>query len=165
MKRAETVNIGRYVIPGEKGSLQEGERYLNFLWYTNETAGTIDEIMTDNDGHHHHFIVPAGKVRLELWKKVLDRAYLLSKQHRKVMNKIQAPFIQSITAPRAAFAGGKILLLGDSVSLYRPHTASSTNQVAFNCLMLEKLILNKVDIEEWNGQLVEFANIHWARSV
>ncbi|KAK3326760.1 hypothetical protein B0H66DRAFT_168507 [Apodospora peruviana] len=56
-----------YAVPGEYGSLKPDERYLNFLWYTNESGETVNEIMKDGvTGHRHHYIVPSGRVRQDI---------------------------------------------------------------------------------------------------
>lgn len=141
---------------------------MNFLWYTNETPQSLDDIMLDKDGHRHRYIVPSGKVREEVWQKFRDRQSLLAAPHREVLLKIQQPFIQSITdfvSPRAAFEGGRILLVGDALSLYRPHTASSTNQAAFHCLMLERLVKGEIDAARWEREVLEFGNLHCLRSI
>ncbi|KAH7371734.1 hypothetical protein BKA66DRAFT_572703 [Pyrenochaeta sp. MPI-SDFR-AT-0127] len=157
-----------YIIPGETGSLEPGKRFLNFLWYTNETKESMDELMRDKNEHRHQYIVPAAHVRSEIWDKVLAKDHLLAPPHREVIRKIKRPFVQSITdfvSPRAVFEDGKILLVGDALSLYRPHTASSTNQAAFNCLAMERLIKGDIDAKEWEAEVLDFANLHCARSV
>ncbi|KAF1949569.1 FAD/NAD(P)-binding domain-containing protein [Byssothecium circinans] len=138
-----------YMIPGPNGSLDSGNRLVNFLWYTNEDVTSHNHIMTDKDGR-------------------LQRGHLLSGPHREVLNAISRPFIQSITdfvAPRAVLHGGKVLLVGDALALYRPHTASSTNQVGYQCLALEKYLRGHSTIEEWENDVLQFAHLHHARSV
>lgn len=124
--------------------------------------------MRDKNGHRHQYIVPAAQVRPDIWDQVLAKDHLLAPPHREVLQKIKRPFVQSITdftSPRAAFEDGKILLVGDALSLYRPHTASSTNQAAFNCLAMERLFRGEIDVNEWEREVLDFANLHCARSV
>ncbi|CAJ2509991.1 Uu.00g058910.m01.CDS01 [Anthostomella pinea] len=88
-----------YTIPGSKGALAPGERLLNFLWYTNETPQDLELIMTGIDGYRHHNIVPAGRVRPDVWNARLDRAKALplATEFLEVIMKIRQPFIQRIT--------------------------------------------------------------------
>lgn len=124
--------------------------------------------MTDKDGRRRQFIVPAGAVRSSAWESLLQRAHLLSEPHREVLRSIKRPFIQSITdfvAPGAVLYGGKVLLVGDALSLFRPHTASSTNQVGYQCLALERYLQGDLTIDEWEIDVLKFAHLHHARSV
>ena len=100
--------------------MSSGDRFMNFLWYTNETTERLKDIMTDADGHRHRYIVPAGKVKRGIWKALQVRgAQTLSKPHLEVFKSIDAPFIQAISdfvAQKAAFEDGRVLLVGDAVS-------------------------------------------------
>lgn len=142
---------------------------LNFLWYLNETSESLEDTMTDCDGHRHQYIVPAGRVRSEVWEKVLQRGRQnLNSNHLEVLESIEAPFIQSITdfvSYKAAFEKGRVLMVGDALSLFRPHTASSTNQAAFDCLCMERLLNSELNIEQWEKEVLQFARLHWLRSI
>lgn len=61
-----------YNIPGKSGSIEHGDRVLNFCRYTNAPVSFLVDIMTDVDGRHHTKLTP-GKVRPEVWEK--QRAY------------------------------------------------------------------------------------------
>jgi hypothetical protein len=85
-----------------------------------------------------------------------------------VINKIKRPFVQVITdfaSPKALLGEEKIMLVGDSLSLYRPHTASSANQAAFSCLALERYLKGEITSEQWEEQVLHFSRLHWLRSV
>ncbi|KAI2638718.1 FAD/NAD(P)-binding domain-containing protein [Hypomontagnella submonticulosa] len=160
-----------YTIPGKNGSLKPGERYINFLWYTNHTPDELDEIMIDGvDGHRHHNIVPSGRVREDIWKERIEEAKRipLGAPFLDVITKIKQPFIQVITdfySPRASFEDGKVLLIGDALSLFRPHTAFSGTQAAFHSLMVEDLIAGKMSLEKWEDKVLRFSYLHWLQSV
>ncbi len=54
------------------------------------------------------------------------------------------PFIQAISdvnSLKNSFFDGKLLLIDDTVAGFRPHTAASARQVAFDALMLHGLVL------------------------
>lgn len=143
-----------YTIPGANGSLEPGNRLLNFLWYTNESEESLQEILIDSiDGYRHHNIVPAGHVREDIWNAQLMRAKmaLLPVAFYEVMSKIQRPFIQVITdfcSTKAAFEDGKVLLVGDAVSLFRPHIAFSGTQAAYHALRVEQYLDGKITLQE-----------------
>lgn len=159
-----------YMIPGIQGSLEPGERYLNFLWYTNESQETLDEILIDGvDGHRHHNIVPAGRVRQDIWESRLAaaRAEPLPGPFLEVIQKIRRPFIQVITefiTPQASFEDGRVLLSGDSLSLYRPHTAFSGTQAAFHANSIEDHVAGRISLKNWEERVLRYSRLHWAQS-
>lgn len=160
-----------YTIPGPNGCLAPGERLLNFLWYTNESVDSLQEIMVDGiDGHRHHNIVPAGHVRQDIWAERLDcaRRIPLATPYLEIMEKIKTPFIQVITefcSPQAAFEDGRVLLVGDALSLYRPHTAFSGTQAAFDALRVVDYVDGKMSLREWEERVLRFARLHWSQSM
>ena len=159
----------RYNIPGERGSLEVGKRLLNFCWYTNQDESTLAEIMTDKNGHRHYTSVPPAKVRDTVWKaqQALANSLLIA-PYKEIISKIASPFVHLITdyrSPRASMAEGKILLVGDAFTLYRPHIAFSTNQAAWNCMMVEKLVKGEMAAAVWEQEMTRFAYLHWCRSV
>lgn len=160
-----------YTIPGKDGSLEPGEKYINFLWYTNESREELQEIMTDGlDKHVHHNIVPAGRVRRDVWEKRLElaRTIPLAGPFLEIITKIRQPFIQVITdfcSTQAAFEDGKVLLVGDGLSLFRPHTAFSGTQAAFHALKTADLANGKISIQDWEENVLRYSRLHWLQSV
>lgn len=160
-----------YTIPGPNGSLAPGERLLNFLWYTNESFESLHEIMVDGiDGHRHHNIVPAGRVRQDIWAARLDcaRRVPLATPFLEIIESIKSPFIQVITefcSPQAAFEDGKVLLVGDALSLFRPHTALSGTQAAFDALRVADYAGGRLSLRDWEERVLRFAHLHWSQSM
>jgi 2-polyprenyl-6-methoxyphenol hydroxylase-like FAD-dependent oxidoreductase len=161
----------RYSIPGEAGTLASGQRLLNFLWYTNETPEALAAIMTDalDDNHVHRHLVPAGHVRADIWAAQVRKAERtpLAGPFLEVVRAIRRPFIQLITdfcVDQAVFEDGRILLVGDAVALYRPHTAFSCTQAAFHALSLEQYVNGQISLERWNERVLRYARLHWLQS-
>lgn len=160
-----------YIIPGINGSLEPGERFLNFLWYTNESRESLDDIMIDGiDGHRHHNIVPAGRIRGDIWSTCLERATAapFPAPFLEAITKIQRPFLQVITefcSPHAAFEHGKVLLIGDALSLFCPHTALSSTQAAFHTRAVEDYVTGKLSLEEWERKVLTYSRLYWSQSV
>ncbi|KAI2464628.1 FAD/NAD(P)-binding domain-containing protein [Annulohypoxylon bovei var. microspora] len=160
-----------YTIPGNHGTLTPGERYLNFLWYTRESSQALEEIMKDGiDGHRHHYVAPRGRVREDVWRARVRHAEEIPfpAPFLDIITKIQQPFIQVVTefcSPRAAFENGRVLLLGDGLSLFRPHTAFSGTQAAFHALMTEDYISGKIPLSDWEEKVLRYSRLHWSQSM
>ncbi|KAI1778650.1 hypothetical protein F4818DRAFT_456408 [Hypoxylon cercidicola] len=160
-----------YLIPGPNGSLHPGERLLNFLWYTNEGHASLDEIMVDAiDGHRHRYTVPAGRVRPEVWSQRVERAKRLGLPPAwlEVIAIIRQPFVQVISqchSPRATFEDGKVLLVGDALSLLCPHTGLSGSQAAFHSMKVADYISGKMSAHEWERTVVGYSYMYWLQSV
>ncbi|KAI9707915.1 MAG: hypothetical protein M1820_004334 [Bogoriella megaspora] len=159
-----------YTIPGRRGSLCIGERYLNFCWYTNETQDSLNNIMVDaTTGHRYHNTVPAGCVRANVWLSQLQLAEEapLPSPFLEVIRNIRQPFIQIIhdhNVPRTVFEGGKILLIGDEVTLFRPHTAFSASQAAYHALQLEGFLAGRISKSDLEENMLRYGYLHALQS-
>lgn len=159
-----------YFIPGDNGSISQGDRYVNFAWYTNENESRLAQIMIDsNTGYRHRKTVPAGRIRPEMWKKMLDLGHQvpLPPSLLEVLRQIEQPFVQAITelhAPQMVFEEKRLFLIGDCASTLRPHTAFSATQAAFHVLALDSMLKNRLSVAEWNSIVVKFGNLHGAQS-
>lgn len=151
-----------YVMPGTHGSLEPGERLLNYVWYTNCPASSLDfnESMTDIDGHTHRNTLPAGKMRPDVWaKQKAHAAEVLTPPFLELINQTMEPFISTVndcTAPRASFFDGKILLVGEALTLLRPHTGMSFNHAAMSCLLLQKVMRGEINVKQWEEDLLRY---------
>lgn len=160
-----------YMIPGKHGSIQPGERYLNFLWYTNEPVSELESVMKDGvDGHRHRYIVPAGRVQSKVWEQRVNHARSIPfpAPFLEVITKIERPFIQLITdycSPHAAFEGGRVLIIGDALSLFRPHTAFSVTQAAYHALMTADYVGGNINLAEWEEKVLRYSVLHWSQSM
>lgn len=125
--------------------------------------------MTDVDGKRHHTKLAPGKVHPEVWEKQkVSAKTLFAPPYLEVIEMISSPFLHLITdycSPRASFAGGKVLLVGDASTLLRPHIAFSTNQAAYHALLTERLVKGELTAEQWEYQVTTAAYLHWRRSV
>ncbi|KAI1802384.1 FAD/NAD(P)-binding domain-containing protein [Daldinia bambusicola] len=157
-----------YYIPGKGGSVEPGKRLLNFCWYTNVSDPSLDSIMTDIDGKRHHTKLPPGQVHPEVWEAQKARARtLFTSPYLEIVENIGSPFVHLITdycSPRASFARGKVLLVGDALTLLRPHTAYSTNQAAYHTFLAEELVTGRLTLEEWEYKVTTVAYLQWRRS-
>jgi 2-polyprenyl-6-methoxyphenol hydroxylase-like FAD-dependent oxidoreductase len=86
------------------------------------------------------------------------------------VNEIDMPFVTAISdciSPQASFYDGKLFLVGDALALFRPHVAQSTNQSALHCLLLEKLLQGRINLEAYEEQVMMYAHttLLWSREV
>ncbi|KAI1383548.1 uncharacterized protein F4822DRAFT_420943 [Hypoxylon trugodes] len=160
-----------YSIPGPNGTLESGERFFNFLWYTNQSQQDLDEILVDSiDGHRHHNTVPAGRVQQKSWNRQLELAQAapFPSPFLEIIMKIERPFIQVVThlcSPQATFEGGKVLLIGDALSLYCPHTALSGTQAAFHSMATEKYVSGEITLQEYERKVLRYSHLYWSQSI
>jgi 2-polyprenyl-6-methoxyphenol hydroxylase-like FAD-dependent oxidoreductase len=162
--REDSTQILAYVIPGANGSLEPGERLINWVWYCTCRASSPqwDELFTDAEGKKHRYTLPVGKMRASVWKaqKAHARA-VLPPQFADLVEGTDMPFIQAVTdvmATRNAFMGGKVLLVGDALAGFRPHTAASTSQAAYDAMVLgEAMGLEGGERDEKIGEMMRFA--------
>ncbi|KAF2083351.1 FAD/NAD(P)-binding domain-containing protein [Saccharata proteae CBS 121410] len=157
------VQILAYLIPGPNGNLEKGKRLMNWVWYCNypESSPEYQELMTDQDGNKHRYTLPPGKMRTAVWEKQKERAVQkLPPQLAELVQKTGVPFVQCITdvlSSRASFLDGKLLLVGDALAGFRPHTAASTSQAAFDAFATAELVRGDVGLEEWEKKVMEYA--------
>ncbi|KAI9675622.1 MAG: hypothetical protein M1817_000988 [Caeruleum heppii] len=159
----EGIQILLYTIPGKNGELTPGSRLLNWVWYCNYPADSQSyrDLMTDKDGVHHHITLPIGSMRPEIWEERKAHANkVLPPQFAELVSKTKQPFVQSITdsiSPQASYLDGKVLLIGDAVAGFRPHTAASTSQAAKNAMELERMMKGEMKREEWEAETMQYA--------
>jgi 2-polyprenyl-6-methoxyphenol hydroxylase-like FAD-dependent oxidoreductase len=137
--QAPHTHILCYLIPGLDGSLQPGQRRLNWVWYLNAASGNeLDRVLTDKDGRRREFSVPQGMVAADMLGWLHDQAQrTLPPPFHQLVMATQEPFVQTIhdlAVPRMAF--GRVCLTGDAAFVPRPHTAASTAKAAANALGL-----------------------------
>ena len=165
------IQILAYTIPGHNGSLDAGTRLINWVWYCNYPQDSKEyiDLMTDTEGRKHHSTLPVGKMRPEIWKQQQDYAKeILPPQFAELVTKTKQPFIQAIAdviTPKNVFYEGKVLLIGDAVAGFRPHTAASTNQAAFDAQLLGQLMEGEMTIEEWERETMGYAKHMQRRGV
>ena len=128
-----------YAIPGADGSITEGKRWLNWVWYWNyREADELPALLTDRTGRKRRTSVPPGMVRPEHWQKQMEIARtLLSPQFQKLLEATEEPFAQPIrdlAVPQMVF--GRVVLAGESAFVLRPHTAAAAAKAAADGLAL-----------------------------
>ena len=168
---ADGIQILAYLIPGKNGSINPGQRLMNFVWYYNFAPDSpeLEDLMTDADGERHRITLPPGKMRTTVWEKMKQVASdRLPPQFAELIYKTKQPFVQAITdviSPRNSFLNGKVLLIGDALAGFRPHTVASTSQAAFNAMVLADMVAGKISLEGFIKETMQFARLTQDRGV
>jgi 2,6-dihydroxypyridine 3-monooxygenase len=122
-----------YPIPGADGSVEEGRRLTNWLWYRNVAEGPgLDALMTDRGGVRRPVSLAPGTVA----RAALDELRAASAAHlppplAELVDATPEPFLQvvfDIEAPEMAF--GRACLIGDAAFALRPHAAVGSAKAA-----------------------------------
>ena len=130
-----------YPIPSLDGSVEPGERLLNFVWYRNYLdGGDLRSLLTDQDGVLRDLSVPPGLVAPEHVAELrATAAARLPPTIGAVVAQVAEPFLQvvyDISIPRMRF--GRVCLIGDAAFAVRPHAAAGTAKAAEDAWTLDR---------------------------
>lgn len=151
-------HILAYLIPGESGSTEVGQRRLNWVWYWNLPETKLANLLTDANGIRRAYAIPPGDLHPDQEQK--QRAIadsVLPPVFKSAVKATKEPFVQAImdlACPRLVF--DRTILMGDASFVIRPHTAASTSKGIANAIALATEL-------DGNGQLSE-SLARWQRS-
>ncbi len=122
-----------YPIPGLDGSVDDGDRLINFVWYRNYLEGDdLDDLLTDRSGARRDLSVPPGTVADHHVAEMRATAAARLPDIVKLLVAAAAePFLQvvyDIEVDQMAF--GRVCLLGDAAFAARPHAAAGSAKAA-----------------------------------
>jgi 2,6-dihydroxypyridine 3-monooxygenase len=122
-----------YPIPALDGSLAEGDRLVNMVWYINVAVGReLDQLMTGRDGIRRAVSLPPGAATDEAVAGLRRAArQALAAPIAEVVTSAAEPFVQAvydIDVPRMAL--DRVCLIGDAAFAVRPHAAAGTAKAA-----------------------------------
>ncbi len=122
-----------YPIPAVDGSVAEGDRLINIVWYVNVPGGApLDALMTGRDGVRRTVSLPPGAATEDAVSGLRQAAAAqLAGVLAEVVTAIPEPFVQvvyDIEVPRMVF--GRACLIGDAAFAVRPHAAAGTAKAA-----------------------------------
>lgn len=112
----------------------------------NPNTVSFQDIMIDREGITHRITLPPGTVAPANWTREVEFAAAnLPPQFAELIARTDKPFVQAVTdvnAPQPpdqntnVFFAGKVILIGDALAGFRPHTVASTSQAAYNSSLL-----------------------------
>ncbi|KAK3684528.1 hypothetical protein LTR37_020203 [Vermiconidia calcicola] len=156
---------------GENGNTSPSHRLLNFVWYANFPDGSaeLERIMTDKDGRRRKVTIPPGMITWDAWEMLKSKASeKLPPQMAEMAHKSKNPFVQCITdvtSPRNFYMDNKVVLIGDALAGFRPHTVASTSQAAFNVMGLVDWLDGNIDRRQYVKQTMQYARLIQSRGV
>ncbi|KAF4621881.1 hypothetical protein G7Y89_g14464 [Cudoniella acicularis] len=155
-----------YIIPGADGSLDEGHRRYNWVWYhpLEENSSSLREIMTDVSGTVHRNILPVGAMQLSAWAPYVSHAeQVMCAPFAEMVRKTTHPFITAVSdvaCPNATALEGKVMIVGEALALIRPHMALSTTQCAIQALLVDRVFNGEISLQEWEKQVLRSARLN-----
>ena len=87
-----------YFVPGPNGAIEEGSRYLNWVWYWNVPEGVeLRSLLTDGTGMLRDYFVPPGMIKEQFvrrqWAIAAERFPSVSRQ---IVLATKEPFLQPV---------------------------------------------------------------------
>ena len=102
-----------------------------------------------------------GKMRPEVWQKQKTyAAQVMTPCFLELINKTTMPFVSTIrdcSSSRASFLNGKVLFVGEALTVIRPHIGMSFNHSAVNCMTLQKVLRNRLTLRAWESEVLQWA--------
>jgi 2,6-dihydroxypyridine 3-monooxygenase len=128
-----------YPIPNVDGTVEQGARLINFIWYRNVPEGpALDELMTDRDGYPRPISLQPGAVQERFVERLrADAEAELAPALAEAVVRTEHPFVQALAdveIPRMAV--GRVCVIGDAAFAGRPHAAAGTAKAAENAWAL-----------------------------
>lgn len=119
-------NFVPYFVPSQDGSLEQGQRLVNWAAYIPLPEADLADFMVDRDGVTHSGTIPPGKLKLE----TEDRLKQLMRDnlptyYGDIIAKTQNTYVQLIyTVSIPAYHNGRICVIGDAGMVAQPFTGS-----------------------------------------
>jgi hypothetical protein len=117
--------------------------------------------MTDKDGRRRRITVPPGMISDQAWEMVKRMGHdRLPPQMAEMAEKTKQPFVQCITdviAPKNLYMSDKVVLIGDALAGFRPHTVASTSQAAFDSMCLVDWLDGMISRKDFVKKTMQFA--------
>jgi 2,6-dihydroxypyridine 3-monooxygenase len=139
-----------YPIPDVDGSVEIGQRLINFVWYRNYLAGgDLADVLTDVVGKRRDTSMPPGAARPDHVAELRAAAAArLPAVIAEVVCATEAPFLQVIfDVELEHMAFGRVCLLGDAAWVARPHAAAGTAKAAADAWALADALAGHDDVE------------------
>jgi 2-polyprenyl-6-methoxyphenol hydroxylase-like FAD-dependent oxidoreductase len=132
-----------YPVAGAGNTTSPGTRRYNFVWYRPAPQdGTLESLMTDDEGQHYPLGIPPNKVsRRHIAGMRTAAASLLAPQFAEIIEKTAQPFLQPIydvSSERIAF--DRVVLMGDASFVARPHVGMGVTKAAQDAMALADCI-------------------------
>lgn len=138
-----------YLVAGPDGSIEEGHRRYNWVWYRAMTEEELQAALTSNDGVLRSYSAPPSGLSERTKKELRDAATsFLPPVLRDIVIREQRPFLQAIfDYETPAMWKDRVVLVGDAAFIVRPHTAMGVSKAAGDAMTLRDALLGESSIE------------------
>lgn len=140
-----------YPVAGQDGSIADGERRFNFMWYRPvDPDEGLRSMFTGTDGVYYENGIPPALIRPELIAAAKEEAArLLPPQFADVVNRTDGLFLQAIyDLVSNEIGAGRVALIGDAAFVARPHCGAGVSKAAADAECLVKSLNDYHSIEQ-----------------
>jgi 2-polyprenyl-6-methoxyphenol hydroxylase-like FAD-dependent oxidoreductase len=138
-----------YPIPGADGSVEVGERLVNWGCYVPVAAAELGDLMVGRDRIRYPGTIPPGELRPDDEARFKALAFeSLPPLYAEIVAASRATFAQaihSVTVP--AYHRGRICLTGDAAAVTPPFTGSGIFKAATNAIRLRAALDAHEDVD------------------
>jgi len=131
-----------YPVAGAGNAMEVGRRRYNFVWYRPADEAEVLRLSTDNAGRVYEKGIPPPLISDAVLREIREVAgRSLSPQFAEVVERTGQPFFQPIydlESPNLVF--GRVVLLGDSAFVARPHCGMGVTKAAGDALALARCL-------------------------
>lgn len=138
-----------YPVDAPAGDAGQGWRF-NFVWYrpASETE-ELPRLLTGADGTRYESAIPPGRLHPEVLAEMrAEAARSLDPAFAEVVRETRLPLLQPIYdlgVPRMVF--GRVVLLGDSAFVARPHVGMGVTKAAGDARVLAQRLASGTDVD------------------
>jgi 2-polyprenyl-6-methoxyphenol hydroxylase-like FAD-dependent oxidoreductase len=121
-------------VPGPNNDQRPGHRRYYFIWYRPTDEQKRLALFTDEDGHSHGISIPPPRIRTKHIAEMREAAQKnLSPILANIVGQVRQPLLQSITDMESTqLVFGRVILLGDSAFIARPHVVAGATKAALD---------------------------------
>lgn len=153
-----------YFVPGPDGSVERGERLVNWGMYIPIADTDIDAFLTDKQGHQWQGSLPPGVMPLATERTLKDKARdRVPDYYADILEKCPDTFAYSIYDCQVpAYRKDRVCLVGDAGAFARPHSAAGALKGMNDAVGLSEALAKGGSVEEaltqWNDERTETNN-------
>lgn len=138
-----------YPVAGAHNALEPGKRRYNFVWYRPADDAELRRLCTDDSGKVHENGIPPPLISKAVMAEIRAAAEsVLAPQFAEMVARTAQPFFQPIFDLESTdMVFGRVVLLGDSAFVARPHCGMGVTKAAGDAVALTDL-MEKFGIED-----------------
>ena len=139
-----------YFVPGDDGSVEAGQRWVNWAIYIRVPEADLPQFLVDRNGRQRSGSIPPGLMRPELEQRLKALVgETFPPYHSAIVADSHDTFAQPIyIADVSGYRRGRMCLMGDAGAVAQPFTAGGVFKGMNNALDLAKALEETADVDE-----------------